>query len=272
MNCQGINNANYKDGRTLKKYYCVDCNKEIVCYTFLFGSKRCGSCSRKGERHPNYGKKFKINPKCIKRGKYHSGWKGGISLKKQKCKDCGKKISCYAKRCQPCASKLKRLGLKHTEESKQKMRETALKQYRENPELAERIRKTLKKLYKRDVKFRQRLKDNSMKAMRMRKVKPNKPEKKLNKLLNRLCSKEYKFVGDGKVIIDRFNPDFININGQKKIIEMYGDYWHNLPENIKRDKKRIKAYTKYGYKTLIVWEHELKDLDKLKTKILNFGI
>jgi len=99
---------------------------------------------------------------------------------------------------------------------------------------------------------------------------PNKPEKCLNKLLNELLPKEYKYTGNNEIIIGTFNPDFINCNGQKKIIELYGDYWHNLPNNVKRNKRRIKTYAKYGYKTLIIWEKELKNIDKVKDKILKF--
>lgn len=103
------------------------------------------------------------------------------------------------------------------------------------------------------------------------KLKPNKPEKLLNKLLSKILHSEYKFVGDGKVIIGGFNPDFININGQKKIIEHYGDYFHNLPKRKKSDKKRLSTYKKYGYKTLIIWEHELKNLKSIRNKILEFN-
>lgn len=100
---------------------------------------------------------------------------------------------------------------------------------------------------------------------------PNKPEKLLTKLLNKILSKTYKFVGNGKIFIAGFVPDFINCNGQKKIIELYGDYWHNREDTKIRDKKRIKTYTKYGYKTLIIWEHELKNLDKVTNKIKAFA-
>ncbi|KKL48467.1 hypothetical protein LCGC14_2325240, partial [marine sediment metagenome] len=31
------------------------------------------------------------------------------------------------------------------------------------------------------------------------------------------------------------------------------------------------TYKRYGYKTLIIWEHELKNLDKVKTNILKFN-
>ena len=52
---------------------------------------------------------------------------------------------------------------------------------------------------------------------------------------------------------------------------MFGDYWHNKSEVIKRDKSRIITYKKYVYKTLIIWEHELKNLDKVKNRILEFN-
>jgi len=102
-------------------------------------------------------------------------------------------------------------------------------------------------------------------------TKPNKPEKMLNKLLKKLLPKEYKYVGNWEFIINRYNPDFINVNGQKKIIELYGDYWHNLADYKKRDKQRLITYKKYGYKTLIIWEHELKDLGRVKNRILVFN-
>jgi len=102
-------------------------------------------------------------------------------------------------------------------------------------------------------------------------ITPNKKEKLLNALLNELLPKEYKFVGDWKFVIDGFCPDFVNVNGQKKIIEFYGDYWHNKLEVKERDKRRLIAYKKYGYKTLIIWQRELKDLEKVKDKILNFN-
>ena len=103
------------------------------------------------------------------------------------------------------------------------------------------------------------------------KVKQNKPEKLLESLLNELFFNEYKFVGDFKFFIERYNPDFINCNGQKKIIELYGDYWHNLKENKNKDVRRLKTYKKYGYKTLIVWESELRRLDVLKERLADFN-
>jgi len=100
---------------------------------------------------------------------------------------------------------------------------------------------------------------------------PNKVETQLLNILNLQLPNEYKYVGKGQLILDGLNPDFVNINGQKKIIELYGDYWHNLPHRKITDSNRLKTYRKYGYKTLIIWQHELKDSNKLKRKICKFN-
>jgi len=106
-------------------------------------------------------------------------------------------------------------------------------------------------------------------------LKPNKPEKFLTKLLQKLFPNQYKYVGDGSVLIRYKNPDFVNINGQKKIIEMFGDYWHS--EEVtgrttrEEEQQRINHFAKYGYHTLIIWEHELEDFDFLKKKLLLFN-
>jgi very-short-patch-repair endonuclease len=71
------------------------------------------------------------------------------------------------------------------------------------------------------------------------------------------------------VWFDEFNPDFI-CNPKKKIIELYGDYWHSLPRYKKLDKKRIEVYSKYGFQTLVIWEHELKNIIQVVNKIRNF--
>ena len=45
INRKGKNNSHYIDGRTLKKYYCIDCGIEINGYR----AKRCPFCGRKME-------------------------------------------------------------------------------------------------------------------------------------------------------------------------------------------------------------------------------
>lgn len=78
----------YKDGRTLKTYYCKICGKKIDTDTALYGSNMCRSCSAK-ERL----KDPKKNPNYI----------DGRSLKKNYCEICNKEIGWEAKRCNRCA-------------------------------------------------------------------------------------------------------------------------------------------------------------------------
>jgi very-short-patch-repair endonuclease len=99
-------------------------------------------------------------------------------------------------------------------------------------------------------------------------IEQNKVEKYLENLLNDLLPNKYKYVGNSKYWIKGFNPDFIN-KKDKKIIEMYGDYWHRKSQI--RDIKRLEAYIKSGYKTLVIWEHELKDLNEVSKRIIKFN-
>ena len=103
--------------------------------------------------------------------------------------------------------------------------------------------------------------------------KPNRPEKKLIKLF-KLNNLPYKYVGNGQVIIGNKNPDFINCNGQKKIIEMFGDYWHsekNKKLNWKITEFGTKAiYSQYGFKTLVIWQSELDNLDSVLERVKKF--
>ena len=102
-----------------------------------------------------------------------------------------------------------------------------------------------------------------MKAMKMT---PNKLEKELIDLFKKY-DLPYRFVGDGKIIIHNKCPDFINCNGKKKIIELFGNYWHKPKE----EKQRKKLFKKYGYETLIIWEHEMKNKIEVLDKIIKFN-
>jgi G:T-mismatch repair DNA endonuclease (very short patch repair protein) len=97
-------------------------------------------------------------------------------------------------------------------------------------------------------------------------MKPNIPETKLMSILNGLYPNEYEYTGDGKVILNGCNPDFTNINGRKKIIEMFGDYWHR-GEN---PHERVDKFAELGFDCLIIWESELKRIDKVIVKIKKF--
>jgi hypothetical protein len=95
---------------------------------------------------------------------------------------------------------------------------------------------------------------------------PNKMELKLNDILDRLYPGEWKFVGNGEVVIDGKCPDFININGQKKIIELYGERWHQNHD----PQDRINVFKPFGYETLVIWSKELWNTNDLIDKLQSF--
>lgn len=96
---------------------------------------------------------------------------------------------------------------------------------------------------------------------------PNKPESVILSILDSMYPGQWKFVGDGQLIIAGKCPDFVNVNGQKKIIELFGDYWHRgqNPED------RAAIFEPFGYETLVVWERELKDIQSVAQKIHAFA-
>lgn len=95
---------------------------------------------------------------------------------------------------------------------------------------------------------------------------PNKPEKAMMQIIKE-NNFPFKWVGDGKATIEGFSPDFIYLN---QIIEVFGDYWHRREEVVERDNRKLRAYTSLGYKTLVVWENELKEPQKVAEKIFSF--
>ena len=95
---------------------------------------------------------------------------------------------------------------------------------------------------------------------------PNKEESVLIELF-RNVNLPYKYVGNGEIIIGGRNPDFINHDGKKKIIEFFGEHWHKKEdEDIKR-----KIYKEYGFEMLGIWGKELENKDKLIKKIEEFN-
>jgi|SRR3989344_4195350 len=101
-------------------------------------------------------------------------------------------------------------------------------------------------------------------------IKPNNKESILIELF-KTNNLPYKYVGDGKLIIGTKNPDFVDYE-QKKIIEFFGDYWHTKKVRCieETEQGRIDYFTNFGYKTLVIWENELKNLQEVLKKVLNF--
>ncbi len=110
-------------------------------------------------------------------------------------------------------------------------------------------------------------------AATLRNGEPNKAEAKLDRMLQQLFPGEYKYTGNGSFIIDGMNPDWVNVNGQKKVIELFGEHVHD-PEQAfchvpKRQtyRGRKEALAVFGYTSLIIWSRQLRD-EKLLTERL----
>jgi len=156
---------------------------------------------------------------------------------------------------------------KETDPRVAKVAETLVQFYRDHPEEVERISDFNKKLWL-DPVFVQQYQERCNRA-------PNKFEEGVQSIIHDLCI-PYKYTGNGQFVIGGKNPDFVNTNGQKKIIEALGCYWHGCPEHFpdevkqKESEDRIQLFKSFGYSTLGIWEHELKDIKSLKCKILKF--
>jgi len=125
----------------------------------------------------------------------------------------------------------------------------------------EKVSKTKKKMWK-NLEYRNKNVKAILKGLPQE---PNKLEKVTINLIQQ-NNLNFIYVGNGEKIIDGFNPDFIH-KSKKIIIEVNGNYWHSLPKMIKKDKRKLKAYKKNGFNTIVIWEKELKNPIKVINKI-----
>lgn len=100
---------------------------------------------------------------------------------------------------------------------------------------------------------------------------PTKPELKFIEIINKY-KLPYKYVGDGKFWLEGLNPDFVNCDGKKICVEIFGEYWHSpllIPKlsYARTFTGRMKIYKKYGWKCIILWESELKNEEIIMKKL-----
>lgn len=108
-------------------------------------------------------------------------------------------------------------------------------------------------------------------VVRACKSKPNNKEKCLDKMLRKNFPGEFKLNVKGGISIGGKVPDFVNVNGQKLLVELFGDYWHGRKmtgrSRKEEEDKKKECFSKYGFRTAIVWENELKNSDLVCEKI-----
>lgn len=142
-------------------------------------------------------------------------------------------------------------GKKHTEETLSRLRDASLQKW-SDPKYVAKIRHG-------------------------RCLQANKIETRLQEIIDDL-SIPYKYVGDGQFLIGSKMPDFVNIDGQKKIIELLGCYWHGCIQCYPNTKhhndfgEREQLFKSFGYQTLGIWEHEFDDVETLRCKLLDFNM
>lgn len=95
---------------------------------------------------------------------------------------------------------------------------------------------------------------------------PNPSECLLKQILEESCPGEYRY-NDGWFMLDHKLPDFVNVNGKKKLVELFGERYHR-PEEVE---KRISNFAKYGWDTLIIWAKELKEREKVLQRVRVFN-
>jgi DNA-binding transcriptional regulator YiaG len=103
--------------------------------------------------------------------------------------------------------------------------------------------------------------ENVRKSIENLKYRPTSLERKLLQIIKK-HNLPYSYVGDGSFRIGRLNPDFINNNGQKVAVDVFGDYWHNREETpwYGRESIRKLIMKRYGWDLRVIWEHELFNL------------
>jgi len=209
-----------------------------------------------GKDHHMYGKK----------GKLHNNW--GMKLSKE----AREKIS------KAQIGNKKRLGKKHS----QKTRELISQKCRGRKQSRREIENRAKSLRGRKLPpFSKEWKDKISKSVtklwqnpeyvkKMMKSQHRKPSK-LEIQFNSITPDIVKYIGNRawwrKLSDGRYhNPDF-KIIGQRKIVEVFGDYWHKNDD----PQKLINLYKQIGYDCMIFWEHEIYDYPEIVTiKVNNF--
>lgn len=248
------------DGR---RKVCKNCKKEFTIKRGWYSQQKF--CSKKCYLHSKYnrpmlGRKGRNAPLYGRIGKDHPSWKGGKI--ERGCKKCGKIFLCYEDSYQEFCSK-GCFQRKRFEENPDINVGSNNPMYGRKRNLSKRTRKKIGKIAK------ERWKDRgyASKVLSSNEIRPNKKEKELRWLFNYFVPGEFKYTGNGDVIIGGKNPDFVNVNGKKQVAELFGSYWHDKGDGAKRKRH----FKKYGIDCLVVWEKELKHPDKLGWKILDFA-
>lgn len=96
---KGKNNPSYKDGRTLKEYYCIKCNIKITKISGLYGKGFCIKCKSKGKNNSNWKGGISSLSLLLRTSHKYNNWRKIIferdNYKCQECSQVGKKLEIH---------------------------------------------------------------------------------------------------------------------------------------------------------------------------------
>jgi len=148
----------------------------------------------------------------------------------------------------------------YSSEAKRKISEASRRSW-QRPEYAKRISEANLLLWK-DPEYAGKM----AKACNRR---PNESERQLRSVLGRHFPGEWKYTGDGTFWIEGRNPDFVNVNGRKQVIEMFGTYWHD-PDLFPRgltEEALTAHYGHCGFDCLVIWECDIWDEENVVARV-----
>ena len=168
----------------------------------------------------------------------------------------GKSMKCTEKTKKKISNTLK--GHRHSEESKRKMSKNSIgsKGYKHTKETKKKISETRKKWYK-DMSKEEKVIYLDKWITAGHHARPSSLEISIRKILDSLNVKYLTDYHISKWFIDIYIPN------RNLIIECNGNYWHNLPNRIKRDRELQEYAKENGYKLIWLWEDDIKEDPKL---------
>jgi very-short-patch-repair endonuclease len=98
---------------------------------------------------------------------------------------------------------------------------------------------------------------------------PNKLEQKLIDIIEK-NSLPFRYVGNWQVILGGKCPDFLNVKGDKQLIELFGNYWHTVKAR-ETIQERVERFREFGFDTLVIWQNELLNEVEVADRIRSFG-
>jgi hypothetical protein len=143
-----------------------------------------------------------------------------------------------------------RLGIPHNDSTKNRIRETAIISW-QDPVLRK---------HSSDLMIKHWKEPGFGKKMLHRRT-PSIPEQTFIDQYNEFC-----FVGNGELMIDGKNPDFVCTTDEHKLVEIWGEYFKKgrNPQDL------IDFYKVRGYECLVIWASELRHLEEIALKIKKF--